>query len=302
MKTNDVKTNDVIGIGNAMMDFLVKVDYSKITEFGLNKGQFNSTDDNVNAKNIKHEIHQNPSVKMTSGGSATNTMKGIACLGGKTLFCSKVGTDTYGDAYIQELEAHGITSRINKYGPTTGYVVSLITPDAERTFLGDIGANAHFSNEDILEEDIKNSKILHLEGYQFENPAKDTVLYALGLAKKYQTEVSIDLPDSGVIKRNKDLFRYIVENYVDIIFLNGEEAEAFSGMSKEDALKEIAKTVDIAVVKLGKEGSLVYHNNEITKIPSYAANAIDTTGAEILTLLVSFMDIVMAGILKRLES
>jgi sugar/nucleoside kinase (ribokinase family) len=273
------KTNDVIGIGNAMMDFLLEVEDSKLTELGLNKGQFHSTTHNDNARNVKENIHQDPKIKMASGGSVANTMKGIACLGGNTLFCSKIGEDIYGDAYVQELEAHGITSRMSKHGPTTGYVVSFITPDAERTFLGDIAANNHFSKDDVLEEDIMNSKVLHLEGYQFENPAKEAVLHALELAKKYHTKVSIDLSDPGVIQRNKDFFKEIVADYVDIIFLNEEEAEAFTGLTKEDALRDVSKMVDIAVVKLGKEGSLIYQNNQTTKIPGYSANAIDTTGA-----------------------
>ena len=274
-----MKTNDVLGIGNAMMDFLLEVDDAKLVELGLTKGQFHSTTHNDTARNFKQTIHQDPNVKMASGGSVANTMKGIACLGGKALFCSKIGTDSVGETYIQELEAHGITSRMNKHGPTTGYVVSFITPDTERTFLGDIAANGHFSKEDLSEEDIMNSKVIHLEGYQFENPAKEAVMHALELAKKHETKVSIDLSDPGVINRNLDLFKEIVRSYVDIIFLNEEEAEAFTGMTHEDALREVSKYVDIAVVKLGKEGSLVYHNNEVTTVPGYPAEAVDTTGA-----------------------
>jgi len=274
-----MKTNDVLGIGNAMMDFLLEVDDSKLTELGLTKGQFHSTTNNDATRNVKENIQQNPNVKMASGGSVANTMKGIACLGGKTLFCSKVGTDSVGDTYIQELEAHGITSRMNKHGLTTGYVVSFITPDTERTFLGDIAANNYFSKEDVSEEDIMNSKVLHLEGYQFENPAKEAVLHALELAKKHGTKISIDLSDPGVIARNLELFKEVVKNYIDIIFLNEEEAEAFTGLSQKEALREVAKIVDIAVVKIGKEGSLVCYEDNVTTIPGYKAEAVDTTGA-----------------------
>jgi sugar/nucleoside kinase (ribokinase family) len=273
------KTNDVIGLGNAMMDLLVEVNDDKISELGLTKGEFTPLANKEDAYKLLQQLQEQNQVKILSGGSVANTIKAIAKLGGNTLFCGKVGEDEFGSQYIQELTNYGVNSRINKCGLSTGHVISLITSDAERTFIGHLGATTYFSKEDILEEDITNSKVLHLEGYQLESPAREAVLYAINVAKKNNTKISIDFSDPGVIRRNKEFFKELVKDYVDIIFLNEEEAKEITGLEEQEALEEIAQHVEIAIVKLGAKGSLIYHNNETIKIDPYQANAIDTTGA-----------------------
>ena len=274
------KTNDVIGLGNTLMDFLIELDDRQFLEFNLTKGEMHLVDERK-AKEILDRMERgNFSVQMVPGGSAANTLKGIAFLGGKVILCGKVGNDKHGAAYIQEIEHHGVSARIGKH-PTlaTGHAIGFITPDAQRTFSVHLGAAIHFSKDEVVEEDIENSKILHLEGYQLEGPTGEAVLQAMNIARKAGTLISIDLADPGVIRRNMQLLRRVVQDYVDILFVNEEEAREFTGVIEEEAVRELGKLVSIAVVKIGKRGSWVYANGKVLKIDPYLVKAVDTTGA-----------------------
>jgi len=174
---------------------------------------------------------------------------------------------------------HGVITRINNHHEVTGHALTFITPDAERTFSVHLGAAIKLCKEDILEEDIKESKILHLEGYQIEGPTRDTIIHAIELAKKHNTLVSIDLADPGVIRRNKEFIKNLVLNHADIVFVNEVEAKEFTGLNEEEAVKELGRHVKIAVVKLGELGSLICHKGAVTRIDSFPANPVDTTGA-----------------------
>jgi sugar/nucleoside kinase (ribokinase family) len=274
-----MKTNDVIGLGNTLMDFLIEVDDDKLIEFDLKKGEMHLVDEEK-AKSVLEKVNQHQlEIETIPGGSSANTLKGIALLGGKAILCGKVGEDSHGEVYVQEIEKHGVSSRINKHQNITGHAVTFITPDSERTFSVHLGAALELYKEDVLEEDIEKSKILHLEGYQIEGPTKETIMHAIELAKKHQTLVSIDLADPGLIRRNKEFLKDLVMNHADIVFVNEKEAEEFTGLSPEEALNEIAKHTKVAVVKLGKEGSLISSEGMITMIDAYPAEAVDTTGA-----------------------
>jgi len=268
------KTNDVIGLGNMMMDFLVEVDDDRLLEFDLKKGEMHLVD-HEKAKLILSNINH---TETAPGGSAANTLRGVAFLGGKAILCGKVGNDPLGENLVQEIENHGVTTRISKHHHTTGHSVSFITPDTERTMSTHLGAAIELSKEDILEEDIQNSKVLHLEGYQLEGPTKEVVLYAIELAKKHGTLVSIDLADPGLIRRNKELLQSLIRK-VDIVFANEKEAKEFTGVEEVEAARELGKLVKIAIVKIGERGSLICSEGELVKVEGFPAKAVDTTGA-----------------------
>jgi len=273
------KTNDVIGLGNTIMDFLIEIEDYHLANLNLNKGEFHLTD-NEQAKQLLEKIkQQNYSIKSVPGGSSANTLKGIAFLGGKAILCGKVGEDQHGYNYINEMNQLGVITRINSNSSSTGHALTFITPDAERTFSVHLGAAVELDKKDILEEDIKKSKILHLEGYQIEGSTKKTILHAIELAKKNNTLISIDLADPGVVRRNKKFLEELIKNHIDIVFVNEIEAQEFTNLQEEEAAIELAKQVKIAIVKIGKKGSLICQKGDITKIKSYPANAIDTTGA-----------------------
>lgn len=274
-----MKTNDIIGLGSAILDFLIEIGDDKLLEMDLTKGQGHLVDKDKAHKMLEKINNEQLSIKKVSGGSAANCLKGFAFLGGSAILCGKVGNDEHGDFYVQEIKEHGVSSRIGRNENITGHSLTFISPDAERTFSVHLGAALELYQEDILEEDIAKSKILHLEGYQVEGATRKTIMHAIEFAKKHNTLISIDLADPGVVERNLDFLRELVTNHANIVFVNENEAKAFTGLEEEEAALELAKHAQIAVVKLGAEGSIICSKGEITRIQPFKANAVDTTGA-----------------------
>ncbi len=273
-----MKEYDVVGIGSALMDLLVKVNASVLKDLGLEKGKMHLID-KEHSKRVMEKISN---FKLAPGGSSANTIAGIALLGGNAVFCGKVGSDIRGDVYSNRMLYEGAVPHIIKDPKMiTGHAITLITPDNERTFATHLGAATRLSKGDIPEDKISKSKILHIEGYQLEDPAlKKASLHAMQIAKQNGAMVSVDLADPNLVARNLEEFRTIVKNYVDIVFANEEEAKAFTGKEKpEDALKEIGKMCSIAIVKTGKKGSMAMKNKKTYKLPPFKAKAVDTTGA-----------------------
>ncbi len=275
-----IKSNDVIGLGSALMDFLIEVDDQYLLELNLKKGEMHLIDEKQAQEILTHLEKKHLQIDTVPGGSVANTLRGIGLLGGKVIFCGKVGKDKHGFAYVEATEKHGVSTRIkHHHEKITGHCLSFITPDAQRTFSTHLGAAIHLAPEEILDEDIITSKILHLEGYQLEGNTKETVMHAMEIARKHDTLISLDLADPGIIRRNKKLLERLMQDYVNILFLNEKEAEEFTGLQEEATLQELGKYVPTVILKLGKNGSLILHENKVYKIEPFLVKAIDTTGA-----------------------
>lgn len=275
MATN---TYDVYGIGNALVDILVEVDDSLLKELNLTKCQSHIVG-HEHAKAVLDRIKY-AKAKICAGGSVPNTIAGVAMLGGKTALFSKIGNDEYGYFYEKETTAVGVASKMKKCDHLTGYCIVFITPDAERTFVVHYGAAAQITKEEINEDDIKTSAAIHIESYQFDHPqTKPVCLHVMELAKKHDKMISIDLSDSGVVRRNKEELKNIIRNYGDVVFANEQEAKELTGKGPEEAVSELAGWCDIAIVKMGANGSLIQNKNQTIKINAIKANVIDTTGA-----------------------
>lgn len=278
------KNIDVIGLGNALMDILVEVEDNKLLEFDLKKGEMHLVNEQK-AKQLLSKIEKEQlKTEMVPGGSAANTIKGLAFLGGNALLCGKVGKDAQGLSYIQQMKEHGVKTKINHHPlKLTGHALTFITPDAQRTFSVHLGAALHLAKDDIIDEkideDIQNSKILHIEGYQLEEDTQEMVLQAMEIARKNKTLISLDLADPGVVRRNKKLLQRIVQDYVDILFVNEKEAREFTGKEEEEAAVELGNYAKIAIVKIGERGSIINESGQIHYIAPFPAKAIDTTGA-----------------------
>jgi len=269
---------DVFGIGSALIDFLVEVDNGELLELNLKKGQFHLIDEE-GSKILLEKIKKHP-VKISPGGSSANTLYGVAALGGNVVFCGKVGRDNHGNIYEKEMFKNGVKTRLARSEKTTGYAITFITPDNERTFATHLGAASQLEKTDIPFEDLKQSKILHIEGYQFEDrQLRDVSLQTMQFAKKHNIRISIDLGDPGIVSRNKVDIKEMINKYADIVFANESEARALAGLEPPEALTDIAKLTEIAIVKVGKYGSYIKQGNTIHKIPGYKAKTADTTGA-----------------------
>jgi sugar/nucleoside kinase (ribokinase family) len=159
----------------------------------------------------------------------------------------------------------------------TGTAIALISTDSERTFATHLGAAVELGADDLKADFFKSFHILYLEGYLIND--KSLVEKACQLAKENSMKIALDLASFNVVDAKRNEFIEIIDKYVDIVFANEEEARSFTGLGPEDALREIAGHTDIAIVKIGKEGSLIMRGEEFVKVGSFPVMSKDTTGA-----------------------
>ncbi|MGL4370578.1 MAG: carbohydrate kinase family protein [Spirochaetota bacterium] len=201
-------------------------------------------------------------------------------LGGKAVLIGSIGRDGTGKSYRRETERSGVQTRFSDHDALSGHAITFITPDGERTFATHLGAALSLCADDIQEGSVSDAKILHIEGYLLEaGPQREAAVCAMEYAKKHGVKISIDLADPGVVQRNEDAVRTIARDYADILFLNEQEAEAFTGKKEKEALAEVRSFCDIAVVKIGSRGSLVSCGDSVYEIPSYPVTLVNTNGA-----------------------
>jgi len=263
------------------MDVLIDVTPDEIGKYGLKKGSFNEHDATSFKRILKRLEHKRK--RLVPGGSAANTVALFSSLGGKAAFIGKAGNDSVGNAYIDAMEQAGVKALFHRSHSMTGQGICFITPDSERTFAAHLGAALELSPGEIdsCAKSIHNARFLHLEGYLFDRKGiRDAAFRALEHAKHHGVTVSIDCADPGVILRNKDSFRKILHESADILFANEAEAKALTGHADpRKALRELARHVDIAIVKTGKNGSLIMRGKRIYTIKAHKVVAVDTTGA-----------------------
>ncbi|MBP7735173.1 MAG: adenosine kinase [Spirochaetes bacterium] len=269
---------DVMGLGSALLDFTVMVDDGDLARLGLKKGEMLLIDAD-RSREILAGLAGKP-MDITPGGSSANTLAGISVLGGKGIFLGSVGKDSHGDRYIEDTELIGVKAELGRHESMTGHAITFITPDSERTFATHLGAALLLSKDDVRESHVRNSKIIHIEGYLFEPPGlREASMAALEMAKKNDVLVSIDLSDPGLIGRIRPVFDQVIRDYADIIFVNEDEARSFTGKERIDALEELSRHCDFAVVKIGSEGSLIKTGGVVYLIPAKKTDVVNTNGA-----------------------
>ena len=279
MKLNPVaasKSKSILGIGNALIDVLIFIpDDSVLQKFGFPKGSMTLVD-TVLSSEIKKVTKDNPRIIQT-GGSAANTVHGIAKLGGHTGYIGKISDDEFGHFYLEDFKKNGINTHFFYSETGTGHATGLISPDSERTFGTYLGAAMELTSGEMTPEIFRNYNIMHIEGYLVQN--HELIEAAMKTAKENGLLVSIDMASFNIVAANLDFLHRIIREYVDIVFANEEEAFALTGESPDRALDEIAEMCDIAVVKLGAKGSLIKQGNRTIRIEAIPAKSIDTTGA-----------------------
>jgi sugar/nucleoside kinase (ribokinase family) len=269
---------DVTGLGSALMDLTAEVDDRILEELRLKKGSMHLVDE-AESRNILERLSSH-SLAKTPGGSAANAVAGIAAMGGKALLMGKIGKDALGDFYRRESEKSGLVTRLRAHDSLTGFAITLVTPDSERTFATHLGAAMHFEKGDVSEDDIKQSAILHVEGYMLEPPGlKEASLAAMEIAKRNGVKVSIDLADPSLVQRNLDSFKGIMREYADIIHANEDEAAAFTGLGEEEALEELSTYCSMSAVKLGARGSILKAGGRVYRIQPNPVAVVNTNGA-----------------------
>ena len=266
----------ILGIGNALVDVVTIInDDSILDKFAFPKGSMQLVDE-VKSGLVKSET-KNFQRSLASGGSAANTIHGLAMVGVKTGFIGSIGKDELGDFFENDMKNAGINTMLLRRITTTGTAVALISPDSERTFATHLGAAVELEASDLLPQHFKDYDILYLEGYLLLN--KPLVETACRFAKENNMDIAIDLASYNVVEVQKDDFKEIIEKYIDIVFANEEEARAFTGLAPGEALNSISQSCRIAVIKVGSQGSWIKRGNEIIRVGTDEVVVKDTTGA-----------------------
>jgi sugar/nucleoside kinase (ribokinase family) len=266
----------ILGIGNALVDVMTLIpDDSVLEKFGLPRGSMQLVDGDKSLV-IKQGTSAYKRI-LSSGGSAANTIHGLAMLKTNAAFIGSVGNDETGDFFEKDMKSAGARTILFRRNSVTGTAVALISPDSERTFATHLGAAIELEKDDLNKEHFIPYNILYLEGYLIND--KSLVEKACILAKENDMEIALDLASFNVVEAKLDDFKYILRKYVDIVFANEEEARAFTGLNPEMAIKELATQCRIAIVKAGKEGSLIMRGDEFIKVESLPVISKDTTGA-----------------------
>ncbi len=279
-KTMAEPTYHVAGIGNAIVDVLVHADDALLSRLDLVKGVMTLIDESQ-AERIYEQIP--PGVEC-SGGSAANTIVGVASLGGKAAYLGKVRDDQLGQVFGHDIRKAQVDfpTKAATSGPATARCFVLVTPDAQRTMLTYLGACVGFGPADVDEQVVAQSAVTYLEGYLYDPPeAKAAFQKAAAIAHQAGRQVSLSLSDPFCVDRHRDAFLDLVGSHVDILFAN--ESELMSLYRTDDfdqAVRQVRGHARIAAVTRGAEGSVVITGNGVHAVPAdKVAKVVDTTGA-----------------------
>ena len=271
---------DVLGVGNAIVDILAQADDAFLDRHGMVNGGMVLVDE-VRA----HAIYRAMDAGLeASGGSAANTIAGVASFGGKAAFIGRVKDDEFGTIFAHDLRSLGVAyeTAAAKDGPATARCLVLVTPDAQRTMNTHLGACVELTERDIDPALVAASQIIYLEGYLFDPPhAKEAFRKAARLAREAGRKVALTLSDSFCVHRYRGEFLALIRDHVDILFANDAEIEAlYPGASLADAATTLAGQVEIAAVTRSEKGSLLVRGGERVEVAAKPiARLVDTTGA-----------------------
>ena len=271
---------DVIGIGNAIVDVLVHTDDQFLAAEGLAKGAMTLIDAEE-ARRLYQKI--GPAVEC-SGGSAANTIAGLASLGGAGAFIGKVHDDQLGEVFRHDIRATGVVfdTPPNNSGPPTATSIVLVTPDAQRTMQTFLGASVDLGPDDIDLDLIAASRVTYLEGYLWDPPsAKEAFVKAADGAHQAGRQVSLSLSDPFCVDRHRADFLDLTENHVDFLFANEQEIMSlYQVESFDESLQAVRGHCEIAALTRGEKGSVIVSGDEIHMVDAEPVNGLaDTTGA-----------------------
>ena len=279
-QTDTQNTYDVVGIGNAIVDVISHEDEKFLDTHNLIKDSMAliNTDTAVSLYN-----EMSPTVQ-TSGGSAANTMSGVASLGGKAAYIGKIRDDHLGEFFAHDINAAGVHFKVKpaSEGLPTARSMIIVTPDGSRTMNTYLGISTNLIKEDLDVQLLENAQILYCEGYIWDiETTKDTIRSAIAIAKGANRTISFTLSDSFCVSRHKDEWIDLINEQVDILFGNEDEIKELSGCGTlSEAAQWIQGKVKVACLTLAERGSIIVTEDEIIGVGAKAVNQVtDSTGA-----------------------
>jgi sugar/nucleoside kinase (ribokinase family) len=275
-------TNKIIGIGNAIVDFLAKAEDNFLQKIAVEKGSMQLV-----SEDFLKDLNKLTIEKFSSGGSAGNTIATLAQLGDKVDFIGVVGDDVTGKKFIDDIEKSGanFNGKILQNQKTASSFI-LVTPDAQRTMLTHLGCASKIEESHFDENDFKNAKILYIEGYLWDDSRTILALKkSIALAKQNQVKIAFSLSDSFCVNRNHQDFLKLIKNDVDILFANQVEilelleVKDFDQEKIQQFFSKINPNIIVAITR-SEKGCIILKKDEIYKIPAKKIEKIvDTTGA-----------------------
>lgn len=272
---------DVVGIGSPMIDVVAQVDDGLLERLNLPKGSMTLVD-RERATSIYASM---PAAIESSGGSASNTLAGLASLGGRAGFIGKVAMDEMGEVFTHDIIATGVefeAALAREGSGSTARCLVLVSEDAERTLATHLGVAKTFDMGDIDEGLLSRTKITYLEGYLFDlPPAKEAMRQSLEITRKHGGSVAITLSDSFCVDRHRKDFLSLVYGKVDLVFANETEAMSlFESSTLDVAIEEFQETGAVAAITLGARGSVIVTPTNIIEVPAWIDGpVIDSNGA-----------------------
>jgi sugar/nucleoside kinase (ribokinase family) len=276
------KKYDVYGIGNAIVDIVTEVDHDFFTQNEVEKGVMTLVDEKRQHHLLK--VIDMKKSRMSSGGSAANSMIGVAQFGGKSFYSCLVANDELGKFFLEDLKRNGVDTNLrfeNCPEGITGKCLVMTSPDAERTMNTFLGISSNLSINQLDESAIINSSYLYLEGYLVTSPGGlEAIKSAKKIAERNNVKTTLTFSDPSMVKYFSKQMEEIVGASVDLLFCNEEEAMIFTGTNSvneaREKLKGIAKHF---VITLGANGAMIYDGDTFISIEPYKVRAIDTNGA-----------------------
>ncbi|HEX3087302.1 MAG TPA: adenosine kinase [Ilumatobacteraceae bacterium] len=271
---------DVVGIGNALVDVIAHADDGFIGKYDLVKGSMTLVDTD-RALYLYQAL--GGAIEM-SGGSAANTMCGVASFGGTAAYIGKVSDDELGRVFGHDCRAVGVQFRPGApaEGTPTGRCIIVVTPDAQRTMNTYLGVSSLLAPSDIDPDTVAVGEVLYMEGYLYDRPeAKEAFRYAAQIAHANDRQVSLTLSDSFCVDRHRDDFRALVTDEVDLLFGNDDELMSlYQVETMEQAVKAVRGDCALAVVTVGADGCVVITADDVLHAPAQPVDQVlDTTGA-----------------------
>ena len=271
---------DVYGVGNALVDVQAQVADDLLAGTGFDKGIMTLVDDDQQ-NGVLQKLAGLP-LNRCAGGSAANTIVGVADFGGKAAYVGKVAADENGEFFLTDMRDMGVTIEVAPAeSGQTGTCAVMITDDAQRTMLTNLGVSVTLNESDVNEDELKQSKYVYIEGYLLTgNSTKAAAYKAIELAKKNNVKVALTASDPFLVNMLKDELWSLIKGPVDLLFCNEEEAKSLT--NKDDpiacaaAIHEHAENV---AMTLGANGSIIMHGGESIPVEGVEVSAIDTTGA-----------------------
>lgn len=286
--------HDVVAIGNAIVDIIGRCDDAFLRAHGAPKGHMRLVDADTISQLYKS---MGPATEI-SGGSAANTMVGVASFGGRAAFIGKVATDEFGSIFRHDITSAGVTfgtAPVGGRAPTSRSLI-LVTPDGERTMNTFLGISTELDGGEVDPALIQSSAITYLEGYLFDRPeAKAAFREAVAIAHGAGRRVALTLSDSFCVGRHRTEFLDLIAKGVDILFANESEITSlYETKSLDAAAARASRDIPLAVLTRSEKGGIIFNHGTSVAVPAKpVAKVVDTTGAG---------DLYAAGFLYGLSS